>query len=344
MGRTLKERRIQCENSIERMWGLFLFFENEPVAKQYLFQSYALIKDEKEANRLAFENTHKFIYFLKQGTSYFNSAKESDLIVRPLLVYYGITSLMKAILLLKDPHYPKTTAVLQHGITTRKKKKRNYSFQDDEIKVQKDGLLPYFSQIVIEEPLITHRKYKVFDLFSMIPELQDSFFLLFQSRTMTGVRITKLNSSSWLFTFEKNQIHENNLVFSKIVSLFEIGLSSSEKILSSSDSELSLTICTSNPNYIPDMNHTQIVRDYKGGYHFYLKDSLSISNEIIVYNMLMYILGMLCRYDTELWGELIFSFSSSDIYMIEEILQLSLRKFPNLILNHLFNEIILFET
>jgi hypothetical protein len=338
------DRRIQCENSIDRMWSLFLFFENEPMAKQHLFQSYALIKDEKEANRLAFENTHKFIYFLKQGTAYFNSAKKSDLIVRPLLVYYGITSLMKSILLLKDPHYPKTTSVLQHGITTRKKKKNNYSFQDDEIKVQKDGLLPYFSQIVTNDPLLTHRKYKVLDLFSMIPELQDSFFLLFQSRTMTSIHVTKLSSSTWLFTFEKSQVHENNLVFSEIVSLFEHGLSLSEEILSTSDVELSLTVSTSNPNYKPDKNHTQIVRDYRGEYHFYFKDSLALSNEIIVYNMLMYILGMLCRYDTELWGELIFSFSSSDIYIIEEILQLSLRKFPNLILNYLFNETILFES
>jgi hypothetical protein len=326
------------------MWNLFLYFENEPIAKHHLFQSYALIKDEKEANRLAFENTHKFIYFLKQGTAYFNSAKKSDLIVRPLLIYYGITSLMKAILLLKDPHYPKTTSVLQHGITTRKKKKSNYSFQDDEIKVQKDGLLPYFSQIVINDPLLTHRKYKVFDLLSMIPELQDSFFLLFQKRTMTSVSITKLSPSSWLFTFEKDQVRQNNLVFSDMVSLFKLGLSSNEDILSTSDAESSLTVCTSNPTYMPERDHTQLIRDYKGKHHFFIKDPLTISNEIIVYNMLMYILGMLCRYDTELWGELIFSFSSSDIYIIEEFLQVSLRKFPNLILNHLFNETILFES
>jgi hypothetical protein len=340
----LKDRRIQCENSIDRMWSLFLFFENEPMAKQHLFQSYSLILDEKEANRLAFENTHKFIYFLKQGTAYFNSAKKSDLIVRPLLVYYGITSLMKSILLLKDPHYPKTTSVLQHGITTRKKKKSNYNFQDDEIKVQKDGLLPYFSQIVINDPLLTHRKYKVLDLFSMIPELQDSYFLLFKSRTMTGIRVTKLNSSSWMITFEKRQVDDNNLVFSELLSLFEHGLSLDEEIQSSSDAELSLTVRTSNPSFIPDKNHAQIVRDYKGGYHFYFRESLALSNEIIVFNMLLYLLGMLCRYDTELWGELIFSFSSGDIYIIEEILQLSLRKFPNLILNHLFNETILFES
>ena len=46
----------------------------------------------------------------------------------------------------------------------------------------------------------------------------------------------------------------------------------------------------------------------------------------MVYNILMYVLGMICRYDTELWGELLFTFTSKDKYIIEEFLQLSARK------------------
>ncbi len=59
--------------------------------------------------------------------------------------------------------------------------------------------------------------------------------------------------------------------------------------------------------------------------------------------MVMFNLGMLCRYETELWGEIIFSFSSEDMYIINEFLNSSVRVFPNLILNEIFQEIFIFQ-
>lgn len=340
----MNERRIKTEPSLERMWGLFLYFESTPTAKNYLFQSYLSLEPEKDATRLAFENTQKFIYFLKQGTSYFHSAKQSEVSVRPLLLYYGITSLMKAVILIKDPYYPRTTSVLQHGITTRKKKKNNYTFQKDEIKVQKDGLLPLFSQLVITEPLELHSKYKVLDLLSLLPELQESFSLLYQKKTMLDLSVTRESSSSCVFSFSNKELENHSLTFTEARSLFSSTLSVNEQIVTFSEDNLSITLLSSEASYIPERDHTQIFRDYRGDYFLYIDQPLTVSNEIVIYNMLSYILGMLCRYDTELWGEILFSFNSSDLYIIEEFLQLTLRKFPNLILNQLFDETIIFES
>lgn len=338
------ERRIKTDPSLDRLWGLFLYFESAPTAKSYLLQSYLSLESEKDATRLAFENTQKFIYFLKQGASYFHSAKQSEIIVRPLLLYYGITSLMKAVILIKDPYYPRTTSVLQHGITTRKRKKSNYVFQQDEIKVQKDGLLPLFSQLVIADPLELHSKYKVIDLLSLLPELQESFSLLYQRKTMLEFSMTRKSSSSCTFTFSNKELEKHSLSFPEARFLFSSNLSTNEQIVSFSEECLSFTLATSEACFIPEKDHTQIFRDYRGDYFLYLEQPLTVSNEIIIYNMLTYILGMLCRYDTELWGEILFSFSSNDLYIIEEFLQLSLRKFPNLILNQLFDETIIFES
>lgn len=339
----MNERRIKTDPSLERLWGLFLYFESAPTTKEYLFQSYLRLESEKDANRLAFENTQKLIYFLKQGASYFHSAKHSDIIVRPLLLYYGITSLMKAVILIKDPYYPRTTSVLQHGITTRKKKKNNYIFQKDEIKVQKDGLLPLFSQLVIEDPLKLHSKYMVIDLFGLIPELQDSFSLVFQRKTMINLRVTRESSSSCIFSFSEKELNELSLTFTEAISLLSVSLSADDELVILSEEELSFTLITSKNCFIPERDNSQIFRDYRGDYFFYFEQPLTVSNEIIVYNMLMYILGMLCRYDTELWGDILFSFNSNDLFIIEEFLHLALRKFPNLILNQLFNETIIFE-
>lgn len=91
-------------------------------------------------------------------------------------------------------------------------------------------------------------------------------------------------------------------------------------------------------------NHL-FIQDYKGNHFFLLKDTPSLfAPEMLSHYMLMYILGMLCRYETELWGEIIFSFTSGEMFIINEFLNISQRKFPNMILNLLFNERFIFET
>lgn len=267
------------------MWSLFLYYESEASAKNELYKMYLTHQTEQDAQRLAYENVSKFIYFIKQGKSYLSSAAKSDLIVRPLLLFYGCTSLLKAILLLRDPLYPKTTAVLQHGMTTRKRKKRDYLFYDDEIKIQREGLLPHFSSTVLLHPLTIHQKYKVSQLLCLIPELHDSYQLLYKEEKMKYIAKEKM-------TNDKSK---------------------------------------------------SFISDYKGNHYTFLQDPPDLyQHQIMVHYMLMYILGMLCRYDTELWGDLIFSFQSHELYIIDEFLHISLRLFPNLILNQLFQENIYF--
>ena len=47
----MKGKHIWCENAIERIWGLFIYFENEPSAKELLFSSYLQLVDEKRRER-----------------------------------------------------------------------------------------------------------------------------------------------------------------------------------------------------------------------------------------------------------------------------------------------------
>lgn len=235
-----------------KTWRLFLYFGNEPKANQRLLEAYLSMMSTKDAQKLAYQNTSKFIYFLQQGEIYFRTAKQSERMVQPLLLYYGMISMLKALLLFKDPHYPKSTSVLQHGLTTRKKKKLHYLFQEDEVKVQKDGLIPHFAKVYLNQALTIHQKYKVSHLLTSLPELDDCCRLLWGGR---GANLESLAA------------------------------------------EL---------------------------------------DELIVFNMIMYVLSMLCRYDTEAWGEILFSFGSSELYVIEEFLNLTFLKYPSLILDHLF--------
>lgn len=144
------------------MKRLYLLLENEGRAQHLLRQYYSRkLVDEKIIKHWAYANTLKFCYFIKQGILFFDEAQRSSVMIKPLLLFYGMTNLKKGLILLHDPHYPQSSAVLQHGLTTRKKKKASYRFLEDEVKVQREGLIPYFAQTVLGQRLTIHQKYKI---------------------------------------------------------------------------------------------------------------------------------------------------------------------------------------
>lgn len=64
-------------------------------------------------------------------------------------------------------------------------------------------------------------------------------------------------------------------------------------------------------------------------------NSISTLPEILIYYALLYQLSMICRYETEWWGELLYSFSSNDLPLIEQFLSITTDKCP-LLLEDLF--------
>lgn len=343
-------KHIYCEDPYQKMWDTLVFFESEPITKNFLMRLY----DEngvKDSSKLSFINTSKFIYFIKQAKEYFISANKSNILVKPLLIYYGMMSLIKAVILTKDPDYPSKTSVLRHGITTRKLKKNNYHFHEDEIKIQKEGLLPWFYTIMTNDSNndIEGYKFKIKELLAMIPDLHNTYTQLYNEYLIIPVTIKQLTNSTIelllpISVFKiyiddiqlLNQLNNNNYDHDNSFSLNNIN---NEIISIIWESKLV------NPTkYANFFSNRLLIQDIKGNY--YLKkptDNKYILPDILIDYMLMYNLGMLCRYETELWGEIIFSFTSEDMYIINEFVTLAMRKFPNLIINELFNEFFIFE-
>ncbi len=342
--------RIYSENPYQKMWDTFVYFESEPTTKQFLQMIYEKT-DKNHGYKHAFANTSKFIYFIKQGKEYFFSASKSDLLVKPLLIYYGMMSLLKAVILTRDPNYPSRSGVLRHGLTTRKLKKSNYQFHDDEIKIQKDGLLSLYYTLITEKPIndIEGNKYKIKELLSLLPELHESYQRLYQEQIIYPIFFTKPLSPS------KNEFK----ISSSILSLYQEDSSQLLHALNrySNHKNHPFTLVSEQTDYltfvwmksdnittVSTFQHPMFTLDYKGrSYLRPFKENSFFLPEMMIDYMLMYNLGMLCRYDTELWGEIIFSFASEDMYIINEFVNLTLRKFPNLILNALFDQFIIFE-
>jgi hypothetical protein len=63
--------------------------------------------------------------------------------------------------------------------------------------------------------------------------------------------------------------------------------------------------------------------------------------ELSAHYLLMFALGMLARYHAEVWAQITMG-PSEDMYVINKFLAVSKRKFPNLILNELFDQHIIF--
>lgn len=349
-------KHIYCEDPYQKMWDMLVFFESEPITKNFLMKRYNE-NGYKDSFKLAFVNTSKFIYFIKQAKEYFISANKSNILVKPLLIYYGMMSLIKAVILTKDPDYPNKTGVLRHGITTRKLKKSNYHFHEDEIKIQKEGLLPWFYTIMhnsndnsyTSNKIIEGNKYKIKDLLAMIPELHNTYTLLYNEYHMLPFTIKQFTNSSVELIFPINSLK----IFTGDIQLIEQLNNNSYDhdnnfTLNNINNDLISIIWNgkiTNPiKYANFFANKLLIQDIKGNYYLRkFTDNNDILPDILIDYMLMYNLGMLCRYETELWGEIIFSFTSEDMYIINEFVNLSMRKFPNLIINELFKEFYIFE-
>ncbi len=347
-----KIRHIYSENPYNKLWDTFVFFESEPTTKKFLADIYHKQKDINSI-KYSFQNTSKFIYFLKQAREYFLSAEKSNILVKPLLIYYGMMNLVKAVILTKEPSYPSRTGVLRHGITTRKLKKLNYQFHDDEIKIQKEGLLTLFYTIMTNNQIesIEGNKYKIKELLSLLPELSESYHRLFNERKFFNITIEPLNDSSVLLSIPRDTLIFYEYLPTHLVNelnKYTEG-NSNPFYLEKSNDKKSIAIkwigTINKPLlYANFFDHPMLIQDMKGNYSFRPYSSpASHLPEIMVDYMLMFNLGMLCRYETELWGDIIFSFTSEDMYIINEFINITMRKFPNMILNNLLDEFLIFE-
>lgn len=224
-------------------WAFFRTFFSASHMQKYLKQRYKNLPDQE---KLAFQNSYTIIYYIEHGKKYYDQSLIAPYELQPVLLFYGMVQLMKALILTVDPNYPETTQVLAHGVSTRKRKKSQYEFLFDEVKVQKNGLISYFSEKVFHMKQLEGEKYKMVDLLVQIPELQSTFKIMNKEKQ-------------------------------------------------------SVPLCKKNENTFP---------------------------ELLVHYLILYNLSMICRYETEWWGELFHTYASNDLPFITEFLETTKQKVP----------------
>ncbi|MCR8851131.1 YaaC family protein [Rossellomorea sp. SC111] len=303
-------------NEICQHWDFIHYFQSAEYSQKFLKKCYEKL-GSIQAEVKSYDNCYPFMYYLEQGELYYKQAMMSPFSLKPILLFYGYIHFIKAIVLTEDPEYPETTTVLAHGITSRKRKKQQYRFLQDEVKVQKNGLFSHFSGLVFHVKHIIGEKYKMEDLLVQIPELEEAFLILLKKKTMF-----------WFTNQHELRIDESLLShFHMSGSLFKQYMN--EKITGDSIWITNDSIHASSPEeQLPVRWHLSKNRLALPG----IRNEASSIPEVLIHYAILYNLSMIARYETEWWVELLKNRTNEDYPIITTFLNVTTEKSPYLLL------------
>lgn len=306
-------------------WKSYASFFSAEHCQTYLKNNYKKWNIDNPEQK-SYENCYAFLYYLEHGQIYYQQAENAPLILKPILLFYGLVHLIKACILTIDPAYPETTSVLAHGVSTRKRKKQNYQFFQDEVKFQKNGLFPFMSEKMFLMKQLEGDKITMEELLELIPELDDLFMVHESKSTFTPI-------------FTRN---EQLVVPEKILDHYHMTEDRLKEFLTSKSGN---QIEFSNEGLLFQFNKSTftgispIKFNLESG-SFVLplkKENLFVFPELMVHYLLLYNLSMIARYETEWWSELTKMMPNRDYPFIKTFLEITLHKGPFLIYEYLMS-------
>ncbi|WP_404330618.1 YaaC family protein [Mesobacillus maritimus] len=307
-------------------WGSFSLYFSADYSRDFLLKCYRKLRIEN-AEQKSFENCYPFIYYLEHGKIYYQQAAISPIHIQPILLFYGLVHLVKACILTVSPNYPETTTVLAHGLTTRKRKKQQYSFMDDEVKLQKHGLFPLMAEKLFHMKQLEGEKVKMGDILKFIPELSFHFSKLTGKPTFL-----ELTKDADLFILSKNILDVYHMTENRFMDYFQSKSVASLSFQEVNDHQLAFKM---EPHSV--VEPIPLKYNYVNShYSFPLnRGDLYMMPELMLHYLLLYNLGMIARYEIDWWSELIKMMPNEDYPFIESFLGASLQKGPYLIYRYL---------
>ncbi|WP_042147629.1 YaaC family protein [Paucisalibacillus sp. EB02] len=301
----------------EEIHSFYTYLQSQQTAQKYLLQCYKQI-DKIDAERKSYENCNIFMYCLHHGREYYRAGDKLDTVLKPVMFFYGMAHLLKACLLTKRPDYPESTSVLAHGVSTRKRKKKDYSFLEDEVKLQHKGLFPYFSEHLFGINKLPFEKVTMKSLFRLIPELI-AYFNYEQNQGL--VKIGNLDDKT--ITVPKTICDDYHMTENALIKRLESYL---PRILETEDNSSNIILRLSE-SLSSDVGPFQITMNSE----VYLptdRDFFIPLSEVMVHYLLLYNLSMLSRYEAEWWGELLSTKPDVDYPFISRFLDITQVKIP----------------
>lgn len=293
----------------EKYEEMIYLFQSEDYTRRFLCDIYQQ-KNFIEATEKSYENYAVFGQHIKQGIEYLSTLSNIPISIKPTLLYYGMIHFLKACMLVEDPYYPRNTQVLAHGMTTRRKKKKQYEFFYDEIKIQSTGLFPLVSEKMFHVKLCVHEKYSLLCLFYHLAELT---FLFRELRNET-IAIPANTIDSFTLSMPKHAYKE----YVKMTPSYHDG-----RITNCQDTIL---ISFSKP-ISPFVSFPFAYTVTNDVYLLTNQPKEPLIHEILVHYALLYYLSMLSRYDANCWLHLLQPANDEYLFLLK-YLDIASQKIP----------------
>lgn len=309
-------------------WQQLSFFFSTQHVQRYLALCYEKLPIEN-AEKKSFENCYPFIYYLEHGKNYYELCKSAPLSIQPMLLFYGMSQLLKACLLTVDPDYPGSTTVLAHGVTTRKRKKQGYQFLEDEVKIQKNGLFPHVAEQIFHIKHLEGEKFTMLELMEKIAELKHLFQYSHQEQRLYPV--DSINEQH--ISFSSSILDRLHMTTERFIRHIETTCKHLHiRYEPSETNECNLLFSaptkTWNPLYSTPFAYNYHTHTYYLPVTQDVRNYTSLLPEPLLHYLLLYNLSMISRYETDWWYDLLGSYASEDYPFIYQFLEVSAQKMP----------------
>lgn len=328
------------------VWNLLLFYESWKNVKRTYEQQFP--EEDFPKNK-----AHDISYLIKQARNYFKVARTSDFTVRPLLVYYGVYSLAKAVVLYKNRSKGGILDVQGHGSSADINKCLQMKSSLDKTSAvlsNKNGVFIDFNNCMRKKQVVANingkNEPKVYhfepfseleglsvtlkEIWGRLPDLITAYFRTYFNKPKCIRGGEKERKAKLIYEFKN--MGKLNFEKKEIEKIFSPVFDSAEfQEVNKGHGPVIFRFSTQEKRYIPMFRSLYNSNTY---YIAPLKEKLIEESSLLYLGS--YILGMIVRYDPTRWVKMIDGRKDGRLYpIIKKFIELLELKFPILILNEL---------
>lgn len=347
---------MSTKDTEEEKWRYLSLFSQEKFAREKISDLHPNLATKK-LNEISL----RISACIHHAKEYYEASKSVSMLTKPLLLYYGMYSLAKALIYSRDPQI-NFDSLKHHGLMSPEFDDKVEKFASATTKLHSKGVFYHFSKYTQHNSCVvpaseievdytnltmklidtTLRKLTIGeeivlrDIFLSLPELFDVFLLMGRKRSRLykiALELEKDISGNWKRLLGVYKAGNDGITIGLLQK--KIPEIRGREIIKEFDDAI-LFDRRLHGNY-ETLIPKQLVKSTSGGY--FLASGDNLISDMNANFIAMFFLSNIVRYKPPLWRRIL---DSKYRIMIETFVSNSERKFPKMILNELFEKIIVF--